>query len=189
MNTVDTPPPSAKKQEWFVAIVKNNTEKAARDRLQQHGFDAFAATQYVVRIWRNGRKANVEKVILPGLVFVKCTETERRQVVVSLPFINRFMTNKAAGTEGSLARPLAVIPQSQIDTLRFMLGQSDIPVSFTDRPYREHDHIRVVRGNLAGLEGEVIKTNGGGKSELIVRIDLLGCAILTIDTIDIELVK
>lgn len=169
---------------WFVAIVNNNTEKAVGERIAKLGFETYVATQTVYRTWRNGKRARIEQVLLPALVFVRCTERERRELV-NLPYVNRFMTNKAADRGSSLTSPLAVIPQRQIDTLRFMLGQSDIPVTFVSRPYRVHDRIRVARGKLTGLEGEVVRTSEG-KSELIVRIDILGCASVSIDTIDVE---
>lgn len=147
-------------RKWFVAIVKNNTEKSVQERLNKLHHETYVATQQVIRIWKNGRKAKVEKVLMPALVFIKCTEAERKEIV-TLPFINRFMTNKAASSANSLTKPLAVIPQEQIDTLRFMLGQSDIPVTMVDTPYKLHDKVVVVRGNLRGLEGEVVKTSDG----------------------------
>lgn len=171
-------------RKWFVAIVKNNTEKSAQERLAKSGHETYVATQKVVRIWKNGRKAKVDKVLLPSMVFVKCTEAERKEIV-TLPFISRFMTNKAGAAKDGMAKPLAVIPQEQIDTLQFMLGQSDIPVTFVDAPYRPHDRVVVVRGNLRGMEGEVVKTSDG-KSELIIRVDILGCAQVIINAIDVE---
>ena len=105
---------------------------------------------------KNGRKAKVDKVVIPSVVFVKCTEKERKSIV-SLPFINRFMVNRALASVNGLHKPLVTIPQKQIDTLRFMLGQSDIPVNFVETPFRQHDKVVVVRGNLKGVEGEVIQ--------------------------------
>lgn len=171
------------KRHWFVAIVKNNTEKASHERLTNAGYESFIATQTLYRIWKNGKRAKINHVVLPTLVFVKCSEKERMQVV-ALPYISRFMTNKAAKSN-TLSKPLAVIPESQIETLRFMLGQSDTPVTITDRPYRKGDRVRVTRGKLLGLEGEVFESSEGHR-ELIVRIDILGCAQLSISSIDVE---
>lgn len=171
-------------RKWFVAIVKNNTEKTVRDRLEGLGHEAYVASQQMVRVWKNGRKAKVDKVLLPAIVFVKCSEAERREIV-ALPYINRFMTNKAASGEGLRSKPLAVIPQEQIDTLRFMLGQSDIPVRMVDTPYKLHDKVIVTRGNLRGLVGEIVKT-ADGKSDLVIRVDILGCAQVSISAIDVE---
>lgn len=169
---------------WYVAIVNNNSERVVEERLQKLNYETYVAKQTVFRVWKNGRKAKVDKILLPSLVFVKCTGKERLQIV-TLPYINRFMTNRAGRSVNSLSKPLAIIPQKQIDTLRFMLGQSDIPVSMTDAPYRVHDRVVVLRGCLKGLEGEVFQTVEG-KSELIIRIDVLGCAKMLIDTKEIE---
>lgn len=174
-------------RKWYVAIVNNNTEKSVQSRLSKMNYESYVASQTVTRIWKNGRKAKVDKVLLPSIVFVKCTEKERREVV-ALPYINRFMTNKAGASVNGGATPLAVIEQSQIDTLRFMLHQSDIPVTFIDSPYKVNDKIVVIRGSLKGLEGEVLRTFDG-KSELIVRIDILGSARISINSIDVEPAK
>ena len=174
-------------RKWYVAIVNNNTEKAAQDRLTKLGYETYVAKQKVIRVWKNGKKARVDKVLLQTLVFIKCTETERKEIV-TLPYINRFMTNRTCASTNSLTKPPAVIPQKEIDTLRFMLGQSDVPVSLIDTPYKINDRITVIRGSLKGLEGEVVESENG-KSEIIVKIDILGCARVVIDTTDIEPVK
>lgn len=176
-----------KNRKWFVAIVKNNTEKVAEEKLSRLGFETYVAKQSVFKVWKNGKKAKIDKVLLPALVFVKCSEQERKELV-ALPYINRFMTNKAGLAVGSGPKPLAVIPQDQIDMLKFMLGQSDVPVSLVEAPFKVHDKVVVLRGSLRGLEGEVLETIDG-KSELIVRVDMLGCARMLIETSELELVK
>ncbi len=172
------------KSQWYVAIVKNNTEQASAQRLEQSGYHTFVATQKTIRIWKNGRKAKVDKVLLPSMVFIRCSERQRLQIV-TLPFISRFMTDKALSARNTSTKKLAIIPDNQVETLRFMLGQSDVPISFTDRPLRKGDRVKVIRGNLHGLEGEVF-TDANGHSELIVRIDILGCAKVSINAINLE---
>lgn len=172
---------------WYVAVVKSNTEKAVQERLERMGYEAYVAKQMVLRVWKNGRKAKVDKVVIPSFVFVKCTEKERKSIV-ALPFINRFLTNKAGTSADGLTKPLATIPQEQIDTLRFMLGQSDIPVAFVDTPFRKHDKVVVIRGNLKGLAGEILHATDG-KSEVVVRIDILGSAKMTIDNVNLQKVR
>lgn len=81
----------------------------------------------------------------------------------------------------------AKIPSIQIDKLKFILGQTDIPVLFDNRIIAVRDTVRVVRGPLIGLEGEVINLSNG-TSELIVQIDLLGGARMIINKIELELI-
>lgn len=174
-------------RKWFVAVVNHNTEKATEEKLQRLNYETYVAKQTVTRIWKNGRKAKVDKVVIPSLVFIRCTETERRNIV-TFPFIKRFLVNKAGKSENSLSKPLAIVPQHEIDQLRFMLGQSSIPVTFIDTPFKVKSKVVVVRGDLKGVEGEVIQVSEG-KSEVVVKIDLLGAAKMSIDTADLELLK
>lgn len=175
------------KSNWFVAVVKNNTEKAVLDRLQKLGYECYVPIQTEMRIWRNGKRAMIDRVVIPSLVFIHCTEAVRREVV-SLPFIIRFLTNRAGTSPEGLNKPLAIIPDSQIKTLQFMVGNSDTPVTFTPYIYKQGDRIRVIRGKLKGLEGEV-RIIDDRHSELSVVIDLLGSAKLMIDTVDVELIN
>lgn len=172
------------KSQWFVALVANNTEKAVARRLEQLAVDHYLPVQSEHRIWKNGRKAVVTKVVIPTIIFIHCTERRRREIV-QLPFIKRFMTDKAGTLLNSVSKPLAVIPDGQIERLRFMLGQTDIPVSVTARPMRVGDKVRVIRGHLKGLEGQVLEMSNS-KSEMTVAIDFIGCARLLIDTVNLE---
>lgn len=177
------------RRSWYVAVVNNNSEKKVLARLEQAGYECYLPTQEEVRIWKDGRRRKTERVVIPATVFIRCTEPERREAV-KLPFINRFMTDRASAAATQLSRPVAVIPDKQIDTLRFMLGNSDEPVFVTAVPYRRGDKVRVVRGGLAGLEGEVWDAAGDkGRSELLVRLDFFGCARLTINSSDVEIIK
>lgn len=175
------------KSVWFVAVVNHNSEKSVQERLARLGFESYVAKQEELRIWKNGRKTKVDKVVIPARVFVKCTEKERRQIV-AMPFINRFMTDRASYSATRASGHVAVIPQGQIDTLRFMLGQSDIPISFVDTPLSVSDKVMVARGTLKGVEGEVIRVIDG-KSDVVVRIGMLGSAKMIIDTVDLELLN
>ena len=171
---------------WYVAVVKNRSEKVNAERLDKMGIENYVPTQRVLRVWKNGKKAKVDKIVIPAIIFIHCTEAERKEIV-RLPFINRFMTNKA-GTSDTGNRPIATVSNQEIKRLRFMLGQSDVPVEITERPYRVGDKVKVIRGSLLGLEGEVFDT-GSSKSEVTVRLEYFGCAKLTIDTINLEIIK
>lgn len=171
------------KSQWFVALVKNNTEKSAGEKLKSLGYEYYLPLQEEYHVWKTGKRAKVERVVIPTVIFVHCTEAVRREVV-ALPFIARFMTNKAASAAKS---PIATIPEEQIDRLRFMLCNSDSAVTFSPTAYKSGDKVRVVRGKLQGLEGRVAALDAK-HSEIVVNLDFLGSARLTIDTINVELV-
>ena len=173
---------------WYVAIVNNRSEKAVAEKLTCSGVENYVPTQIVYHLWKNGRKAKVEKVMIPAVVFIKCTEKMRREIV-KLPYVFRFMTNKAVGDDDNSCRKhIAIVSDDEVQRMKFMLGQSDIPVAISERPFRVGDRVRVIRGSLAGLEGEVLNMKSA-QSELVVSLEFFGCARLLIDTVNLEVIK
>lgn len=168
---------------WFVAIVNSRHEKAVAQRLAAAGLESYVATQKEMRLWKNGRRKIIDRVVISSMVFVKCTEKTRRQIV-ALPYINRFLVNSAAD-RGTLSRPVATIGDAEIEKLKFMLGQSDSPVEFVPGVFRVNDTVRVIRGNLRGLVGE-IRENSDGTRHLLVGLAVLGGAVLHINPLDVE---
>lgn len=168
---------------WFVAVVNSRHEKAVRDKLQEINIESYVATQKEMRVWSNGRRKIIDRVVIPSVVFVRCTERVRRNIV-NLPFINRFMVNRSADS-GGLNKPVAIIGESEMEKLKFMLGQSERPVEFVPTTFRVNDNVRVVRGNLRGLEG-TIRKNSDGTHTLVVSLSLLGGATVFIDPQDVE---
>lgn len=171
---------------WFIAIVNSRQEKKVADNLQELGYESYVASQKELCVWKNGRRKIVDRVVIPSIVFVKCSDRERLRIV-NLPFINRFMVNRIADT-GGFNKPVAVVGDKEIKKLKFMLGQSDQPVEFEPTIFRVKDNVRVIRGNLCGLEGEIRKESDG-TSKLIVSLPHLGGATLIIDPKDVEKIK
>ena len=168
---------------WFVAIVNSRHEKSVAEKLHTTGLETYVATQKEMRVWANGRRKIIDRIVIPSMVFVKCTEQQRRQIV-NLPYVNRFLVNRSADS-GGLNKPVAVIGDAEIQKLKFMLGQSDTPVEFAPTEFRIHDTVRVIRGSLRGLEGE-IRANSDGTHTLVVSLALLGGATVHIDPKDVE---
>lgn len=168
---------------WFVAIVNSRHEKSVADKLHKVNIETYVATQAEMRVWANGRRKKINRVVIPSMVFIRCTEVERRNLV-TLPYINRFLVNRSAES-GGLNKPIAVINDAEIEKLRFILGNSESPVSFMPTEFRINDNVRVIRGNLRGLEGEIRK-NFDGTHSLVVSLALLGGATVIIHPLDVE---
>ena len=169
---------------WFVAYVGHNTEKASRDRLEQLGYEAFVASQKEMHVWRNGKRKKIERIVITTYVFVYVTEQERR-AVVNLPFIKSFLVNKA-GTPSPLGRrPLAVIPDRQMELLR---DESD-PVRFTSAAFSLGDTVRVLGWEQTGFQGHVVRLRGDNAPYVGIRIDNLGCAYMEIAPDRLEIIQ
>ena len=170
--------------QWYVAIVPPNHETKISDRLALNGYETYVAKQSRLRVYASGRKKWVSQVLIPSKIFIKCTDKERH-LVLQDPEVLRFMTNPS-GSITSGHKSLAVVTPKEIDTLKFMLGQKDYPVSFQDSNFAKGDPVRIIRGSLKGLEGMVVSSDNSDK-EIIVKLELLGCAKVTISTSDLEL--
>ncbi|MDE6523214.1 MAG: UpxY family transcription antiterminator [Muribaculaceae bacterium] len=163
---------------WIAAYTKPRSEKKAASELTKLGIETYVATQYQIRQWSD-RKKKVEIVVIPSIIFAQIFEEQLTSILFHrniLKVITRPGEKKAAK-----------IPSVQIDKLKFILGQTEIPVLFDPNLFSVHNTVRVVRGPLNGLEGEVIHCNNDS-SELIVQIDLLGGARMTIDKKELELI-
>lgn len=101
-----------------------------------------------------------------------------------MPYVNRFLVNRATDS-GGLNKPVAVIGDAEIRKLKFMLGKSDSPIEFAPTEFRVQDNVRVIRGSLRGLEGE-IRVNSDGTHTLVVSFSLLGGATVHIQPQDVE---
>lgn len=170
---------------WFVAVVNRNSEKLIREKLQKAGFEAYVASQQEEHVWKNGRKKKIEHVLIPARIFIRLTEEERLEVV-HLPYISYFLTDKARTTNAYGIHPLAVIPDREMQMLRFMLCNADNPVDFVTTPFRVGNRIRIVRGPLKGFEGEVARLTG--ETFVFLRLSLLGSALTRVTPQDIEII-
>ena len=78
----------------------------------------------------------------------------------------------------------AVIPDKQMEEFRFLLDFSEEAVEMTNENIKAGDLVRVVKGSLRGMEGELIRHKGVTK--VLVRIDMLGCAMVNIPASFVE---
>lgn len=150
---------------WLVVCVQSNREKKTYERLKVLGYDSFLPLQEETHRWSD-RSKKVQRVVIPMVVFVRISPSERIPVL-RLPSVSRFMVLRGESTP-------AIIPDAQMERFRFMLDYSPEAVEICSTPLAAGDAVKVIKGPLAGLEGELVMI--GGKSKVAVRLDMLGCA-------------
>lgn len=160
---------------WLAAYVKMHHEKKVRSRLAQMGIEHFLPVQEEVRQWSD-RKKKVERVLIPMMIFVHVDPVEQKEVL-NLPSVLRYLVLRGEHAP-------AEIPHIQMEQFRMMLDFSESPVQFDPNNFQPGEKIKVVKGPLAGLEGELLTVNG--KTTLSLRIEQLGCASVEIDVSLIE---
>ena len=149
MNHTDITPHIIPRRQWLVAYVQSCLEKKTAERLKAMGVEYYLPIQSEIRQWSDRRK-KVE-----------------RPLPLTLQAISRYMVLRGE------SRP-AVIPEEQMERFRFMLDYSPEAVEICSTPLAAGDAVKVIKGPLAGLEGELVMI--GGKSKVAVRLDMLGCA-------------
>ena len=162
---------------WVAALVQMCTEKKVGERLTKLGIENYVPTQTEIRQWSD-RKKKVERVVIPMVVFVHTDEKTERSLRMQ-SFIRKILTYP-----GQIAA--AVIPDDQINRLKFMLRQSDSPVEMMEQHLQVGDKVHIVRGALQGLEGELCKCVLD-KSMVAIRIEGLGYACVSVSVEDVSL--
>ena len=163
-NHIETKTNTAPRQ-WLVAYVQSCLEKKTAQRLAAMGIECYLPVQSEIRQWSDRRK-RVDRLVIPMMIFVHVTPQER-PLPLSLQAVSRYMVLRGESTP-------AIIPDEQMDRFRFMLDYSPEAVEMCSAPLAPGDAVKVIKGPLAGLEGELITVNG--KSKVAVRLDMLGCA-------------
>ena len=171
-------------RKWFVALVRNKYERKCRDMLLELGYEAFVASQQEIHVYHCRKRHKVERIVIPAIVFLHATEKERLQAMKQCPLIYHFLTNKALVANDLGRHPYAVVPDYQMEQLRFMLYHAESQVNFTDHPLHVGERIRIVRGQLKGFEGNVMHSDN--TTYVVACLDFLGCAMVTVSPNDIE---
>lgn len=160
---------------WYAVFTASRAEKRVRERLAEEGVECFLPLQTVVRQWTY-RKAKVEVPVIAGMIFVRVGKQDQLRVLQTKGVVS-FLRLKGG-------RGPAVIPDRQMEAFRFLLDFSDEAVEMVNEDVAVGDLVRVVKGSLKGLEGELVKFQG--KTKVAVRMEMLGCALVDIPSTFVE---
>ncbi len=162
MHTDSTTPEVRK---WYVAYVRLFHERKTAEKLATMGIESFVPVREEIHQWSQ-RKKKVMRVLIPQMIFIHATQQERMEAL-TLPSISRYMVLRGEHVP-------AVIPDAQMKQFMFMVDYSEETIEMFLSPLEPGQAVKVIKGPLAGLEGELMEIDG--KSKVVVRLDLLGCA-------------
>ena len=169
MNHTDITPHIIPRRQWLVAYVQSCLEKKTAERLKAMGVEYYLPIQSEIRQWSDRRK-KVDRLVIPMMIFVHVTPQER-PLPLTLQAISRYMVLRGE------SRP-AVIPEEQMERFRFMLDYSEEAVEMCSERIQPGEQVKVIKGPLTGLTGELITMDG--KSKVAVRINMLGAAMVEV---------
>jgi len=146
---------------WYAAKVKYQTEKRIKSWLDEQTVENFIPFRTVL-IERNGRKIKREKPIIPGLLFIRTDY----QTACSLPNESRIKMVFLRNIEN---HQLLIVPDKQMLDFMFLLDFSESAVRIENANLKRGDRVRVVKGDFAGIEGELIRIKG--HKRVVVRLE------------------
>ena len=192
MNTVQTNLPSfsdsivdgttdreAHPKRWIAALVQSCTERRVGDRLDKMEVENYIPTQTEIHQWSD-RKKKIERIVIPMIVFIHTDEMTERRLRMQT-YIRKILSYPGQWKA-------AVIPDSQINRLKFMLRHAETSVELLEQSLQVGETVRVVRGPLKGLEGEICMAKDD-KPMVAIRIDCLGYACVNIEKSDVEIIN
>ena len=152
-------------RKWYVAYVRLFHERKTAEKLAAMGIESFVPVREEIHQWSQ-RKKKVMRVLIPQMIFIHATPKERLEAL-TLASISHYMVLRGEHTP-------AIINDRQMQQFMFMVDYSEETIEMYNSPLQPGQSIKVIKGPLAGMEGELMEIEG--KSKVIVRLDLLGCA-------------
>lgn len=146
---------------WFVARTRFGQELKIRDRLQEAGVQHFIPTTEVIKVY-GGRKRKTIKPLIPNLVFLRSNRKDACDLVNfrGLPF--KYVIDR-------LTRTLLRVPDRQMEDFIRVLNDSPEDALLAET-VAVGDKVRVIGGNLKGVEGNVLAV----QNKTYVVVDLCG---------------
>ena len=154
---------------WYAVYTAPRAEKKVKEQLDKIGVENYLPLQPVVRLWNN-RKKKIFIPVVPGCLFVHISSEEIAHVagIHGVAFLL-----KEKGQYVS-------IPEVQMETFKTMIEHSCELVEFAPNEFVPGTIVRVISGQLQGLEAELVECQGNKK--MLLRVEGLGCALVTVST-------
>ena len=147
---------------WFAVWTRSQCETLVEDGLRRKQLDVFLP-RVRVPSRRRDRHVMLVQPLFPGYVFLHTAATRQACIdVASTDGVVRML-----GERWDLPYP---IPDAELESVRRIVfsGERMGPVPWI----KVGDHVRIVSGPLAGLEG-LVQTWRAGRATFVVNVDLL----------------
>lgn len=152
-------------KKWHVLYSKPRSEKKLDESLTKKGFESWCPLNKVQKQWSD-RKKIVEEPLFKSYVFVKISDTDRTEIL---------MTPGALNFVYYLRKP-ATIRDVEIETIKLYLQETDVKIEIVDAGIIKQDtKVKIRQGIFLDAEGTVLRT---GKKKVYVLIESLGTVMV-----------
>ena len=147
---------------WYAAYTRINQELTVKKRLDGLKIENYLAMREEVRETSSGRK-NMRVILIPHLIFIRTDQ------ITAFSLLNEHGLN-VVYLKDLETRHLLIVPDKQMRDFMFLLDFSDSTVEVINEELKRGDRVRVIKGPLIGLEGELLRIKGHKR----VRVRLEG---------------
>ena len=140
---------------WYVAHTRVNQELWIKKKLDELGIENFLPQEEQVRETPLGRKT-IRVLLIHGMIFIHTDKA------TSFSLINDHGLN----IEG---RHSLIVPDKQMHDFMFLLDFSPSGVEVLNKNLKRGDRVRVIKGPLQGLEGELVRLMG--HKRVVIRLE------------------
>ena len=152
-------------ERWFIAECKPTKEMTVRAMLSNAKYEVYVASRSEEKVYANRTRRTIERIFIPGKVFVHTEEKNLMDIMRGFSSVWRFMINRL-----SAERKFAFVPDNQMQQLQYVLGHAQNPVYITAGSLKVGQEVRVMRGALAGVQGSFYKE--GHTSYIVIQVEM-----------------
>ena len=145
---------------WYVANTCRQ-EKKIKQRLDSMGIENFIPFQQIARKI-HGVDELIEVPVIPNLVFIHTTLKTCMSLIQEYAFDMRYLRDRETGN-------FLIVPDKQMNDFMFLLDFSKEMVEVVNENLKKGDKVRVIKGDFAGIEGELIRVKG--HKRVVVRLE------------------
>ena len=145
---------------WYVANTCRQ-EKKIKHRLDSMGIENFIPFQQIARKIHGVDKL-IEVPVIPNLVFIHTTLKTCMSLIQEYAFDMRYLRDRETGN-------FLIVPDKQMNDFMFLLDFSKEMVEVVNENLKKGDKVRVIKGDFAGIERELIRVKG--HKRVVVRLE------------------
>ncbi len=156
---------------WFVLNAVFGRELRVKELLEIQGIEAFVPMRYIIKM-RRGHKERVLVSAISNFVFVHTTkeilEDFKANVLSQYGFPTYFVTRKTGDR-----RTIVTVPDRQMCEFIRVASQLEKDVLYfppEEIQLEKGDRVRIIGGELDGLEGTLLKVKGKRSKRVVVSI-------------------
>ena len=160
-----------KNTNWYAVFTASRAEKRVKERLEQAGIENYLPVRGGEFV-RDGLVKRLEVPVITGCIFVRVSEMNLPSLL-SIGGVIALLKEK----QGPV-----VISDEQLDSLRILNERAEM-IEVVNGKIPVGSGVRVIQGELTGVQGELVEVAGGHRSMVHVPCLIGVCANVSLDCV------